>query len=233
MVELGAARAHEFLPLAHPDVLHRQSDQPRSWPTPGWDCPEHAGRNGGLRLWQIPRWTGQPAPARWFWPACCVDDGSLRSWFTWRPALRPGILSAAGSTTLPHWLGLVCVARDHLWRGLYVSLHDADTWSAGHCLSRLHSHLGSAPVSHPIHSPAARYYRGRVFSGFLSRTGQPCRRHHSPQAVPRSTSGLVPGSSTTSQSRAASHAPFSGRDTAFVYSCHAGLEPPLLPGSLR
>src|ERR1700730_8005003 len=141
MVELGAPGEHEFPPLAHPDVLHRQPDQPRSCAAPGWDCPEHAGRTSQLCLWQIPRWTGQPALARWFWPAFCADDGSLRFWFAWLPAFLTCLLFAAGSTTLPHWLGLVCVARDHLWRDFYVSLHDADTWEARHCLPRLPSHL--------------------------------------------------------------------------------------------
>src|SRR5215472_15924315 len=191
MVELGASGDHEFLPLAHPDILHRQPDPPRSCTAPGWDRPEHACRNAELRLRQIPRWTGQPDLARWFWPVFCTGDGSLRSWFAGLPALRTCLLSAAGSTTLSPWLGLVCVALDHLWRDLYVSLYDADTREARHCLSCLSPHLGSAPVSHPIHSSAARYYRGCFLSAVLSRAGEPCLRHHSPQAVTDSTPNLV------------------------------------------
>src|SRR5215472_9930481 len=99
MVELGASGDHEFLHLAHPDVLHWQPDQPRSCPASGWDRSEHACCNKELRLRQIPRWTGQPDLARWFWPAFCTGDGSLLSWFAWLPALCTGILSVAGSTT--------------------------------------------------------------------------------------------------------------------------------------
>ena len=116
-----------------------------------------------------------------------------RPWFTSLPALRPCLLSAAGNTTLPPWLGLVCAARAHLWRDFYARLYDADTRPADHCLSCLSPHLGAAAVSHPIHSPTARYYRGCLFSWVFSRAGGTCLRHHSHQAVPPATSGLAPG----------------------------------------
>ncbi|WP_149404748.1 ABC transporter permease [Dictyobacter arantiisoli] len=70
-----------------------------------------------------------------------------------------------------------------------------------------------------------------VFSCLFSRTSGPCSSN-SFQAVPDSTSHRAPGWSAASQSHSASHAPFSGRDTAFVHSHSVSLEPSVLPGPL-